>query len=110
LELKKSIAKLLEEGRLREQARINISFGAMTAVQEPLPSPVNLNVLVDQAATEMTWHKLKEIAQKHRVDYSTVWRQLKGKPGFNRSGRTIRVADFLYRSWLESSIRDGLKL
>jgi hypothetical protein len=107
--VKKSIAKLLEEARVREQTRINVSLGAMTAVREAANGKLDLTVLLDQAATETTWHNLKEIAAKHRVDYSTVWRQLKGKPGFNRFGRTIRVADFLYRSWLDSSVQNGLK-
>jgi len=109
LEVKKKIAKLLEDARVREQTRINVSLGAITAVQEAPNGKVDFKALSDRTATETTWHYLKEIAAKHRVDYSTVWRQLRGKPGFNRFGRTIRVADFLYRSWLDASVRDGLK-
>jgi len=107
--VKKSISKLLEEARSREQARINISLGAMNAVHDAPNGKLNLTALLDQAVAETKWYSLKEIAKKHGLLYSTVHHQLKGKPGFTRFGRTIRVAEFLYRSWLESSVRDGLR-
>ena len=107
--MRKSIAKLLEEARIREQARINISLGAMAAVHDAPDSAVDLKVLLDRVSAEKTWHTIKWIAERHGIAYSTVWTQLHGKPGFNRHGGTIRVAHFLYVSWLETSVVAGLK-
>jgi hypothetical protein len=39
----------------------------------------------------------------------TVYRTLKGKPGWFQYGRTIRVTDSLYRAWL-ASIQLGMSL
>ena len=108
--MKKSISKLLEEARSREQARINLSLGAMAAVVQEAPNgTLDIQCLLDQVTAEETWHTVKWIAEKHSIAYSTVWTQLHGKPGFNRHGGIIRVAHFLYRSWLESAVRNGLK-
>jgi hypothetical protein len=50
---------------------------------------------------ERNW-KIREIADRENIDYMTVHRALKGRPGWSAYGRTIRVTDTLYRAWLTS--------
>jgi hypothetical protein len=51
---------------------------------------------------ERNW-RIEEIADRENLSYMTVYRMLKGKPGWFQYGRAIRITDTLYRWWLASS-------
>ena len=51
---------------------------------------------------EKLW-SLKEIEQQTGIGYWTIYRALRGKPGFlDITNRQKRVTDSLYRSWIQS--------
>ena len=50
---------------------------------------------------ERNW-TVKEIAGRENLGYMTVYRALKGKPGWLAYGGSLRVTDTLYRDWLTS--------
>ena len=53
-------------------------------------------------AGEKLWD-IRTIAERHQLGYWTVYRALKGRPGWLPiSARQIRVTDSLYRSWLQA--------
>ena len=88
------------------QARAK-SSGLGLPFPKPPETPVEklnkVRCIVDALyAGEKTW-SLKDIAERHELGYWTVYRALKGKPGWLPiSARQIRVTDSLYRSWLQS--------
>jgi transposase-like protein len=53
---------------------------------------------------------IEEIARKHGLTYHTVYRAVKGKPGYRVYGkkRGAKVSESLYRSFLAEAIRRGL--
>ena len=51
---------------------------------------------------------IKEIAETSGLDYHTVRKQLKGKPGYLQFGRCVRITDALYKSWLTEAVENGL--
>jgi hypothetical protein len=68
----------------------------------------NVDAIVDETINAGKSWKVSEIAAQHSLSYWTVYRALKGKPGWLPFGRTIRVSNALYRSWIESTVRSGL--
>ncbi|MEZ5399867.1 MAG: hypothetical protein R2729_09355 [Bryobacteraceae bacterium] len=77
---------------------------------ESTSTVANVQYVVDRTIQETKTWTLKQIADKHQLDYSTVYRQLIGKPGCFRFGKAIRVSDSLYRSWLEQAAIEGIRL
>ena len=75
----------------------------VAGVTDPLERLNNVRPIVDALyAGEKTW-RLREIAERHGIGYWTVYRALKGRPGwFPVTRRQILVSDALYRSWLQS--------
>lgn len=55
-------------------------------------------------------YTIKEIADNHKVNYHTVYRYVKGKPGYRVYGkrRGVRVTASLYRSFLADAMKRGL--
>ena len=68
----------------------------------------NLEVVVNQAIRDERSWTLQEIADRHGLSYWTVYRQLKGRPGWLPFCRTIGVSGSLYRSWIASIALKGI--
>jgi len=75
----------------------------------PPPTPIScdLNTVVNQAIVDERSWTVREIAERHGLSYWTVYRQLKGKPGWLPFGRAVRITDSLYRSWIKSIALNG---
>ena len=97
------VAQKIAEALARHEAWKNGIAAPTTGTAEPLDRLTNVRPIVDALyAGERMW-SLKEIAERHGIGYWTVYRALKGKPGFLPiTRRQIRVTDTLYRSWLQS--------
>ena len=66
----------------------------------PTQKLAKIQSIVDgRVAGERNW-KVDEIAKQENIGYMTVYRSLKGKPGWFAYGRTIRITEALYRNWL----------
>lgn len=91
----------------RTAARIEAALArqGIRSAESPVARIERVHSLVDRRMSgERNW-TLKEIAEREHIDYVTIYRALKGKPGwfpYGRTGRTIRVTDTLYRAWLTS--------
>ena len=107
--MKECIRAKIAEALKRCGAASTTSSQNSGAVAQSSTVKYNTGVLVDDAIANPSAWTIKEIAERHRISYWTVYRQLKGKPGFLRFGGTIRVSESLYRSWLASSIESGLR-
>jgi hypothetical protein len=70
----------------------------------------DLNQAVEQAMSGEREFSIEEIASKHGLTYHTVYRAVKGKPGYRVYGkkRGAKVSESLYRSFLAEAIRRGL--
>jgi hypothetical protein len=70
----------------------------------------DINEAIEQALSGEREFSIEEIARKHGVTYHTVYRAVKGKPGYRVYGkrRGARVSEALYRSFLADAIRRGL--
>ena len=70
----------------------------------------DLNEAVEQAISGEREFSIEEIANKHGLTYHTVYRALKGKPGYRVYGkkRSAKVTESLYRAFVAEAIRKGL--
>jgi hypothetical protein len=78
---------------------------------EPALSPIiDVDQAVEQAMSGEREFSIEEIARKHGLTYHTVYRAVKGKPGYRVYGkkRGAKVSESLYRSFLAEAIRRGL--
>ena len=78
---------------------------------QPVNSPIpDLNQAVEQAMSGEREFSIEEIARKHGLTYHTVYRAVRGKPGYRVYGkrRGAKVSESLYRSFLADAIRRGL--
>jgi hypothetical protein len=101
----------------RTAARIHAALERSRATEDgtevrnhrPGENIAKVRCIVDRRMNgERNW-KIEEIAKRENVGYMTVYRALKGRPGWFSYGRTIRVTDTLYRAWL-ASIQFGVSL
>src|ERR1051325_11168448 len=93
----KRIAAKIEAALQRHNAKL--SGTDLTPERKPVQRAENVQAIVDRRiAGERNW-TLHEIAANEALSYKTVYRALKGKPGWLDYG-TIRVTETLYRSWL----------
>jgi hypothetical protein len=102
---KKTAARIqaaLERSRAREDTEEVPNQSASQKIEK-------LRCIVDRRmGGERNW-KIGEIAERENLGYMTVYRALKGKPGWFSYGRTLRVTDTLYRAWL-GSIQFGMSV
>jgi hypothetical protein len=83
--------------------------GEPNQIENALPKLDKVRYIVDRRLEgERNW-KVEEIVERENIGYMTVHRALKGRPGWLPYGRTIRVTDTLYRSWL-TAIAIGMSL
>jgi hypothetical protein len=77
-----------------------IPSGATSTRQTLILKLDRVRCIVDRRLDgERNW-KVEEIAERENLGYMTVYRALRGRPGWFRYGRSIRVTDTLYRAWL----------
>lgn len=85
------------------------SSGVAVPSQTPIQNLAKVRSIVDKRIQgERNW-KVEEIAEHENLGYMTVYRALKGKPGWLAYGRTIRVTESLYRAWL-TAVALGMSL
>lgn len=102
----KKIAARIQLALARNQPEKKASAAA-NPNESPFRQLENIRHIIDRRLDgERNW-TLKEIARRENIGYSTVYRALKGKPGFLRYNDAIRVTDTLYRSWL-TALASGL--
>jgi hypothetical protein len=97
--------------KLETRRKIQAALARADAADECPSPPVvsyDLEAVANQAIRDERSWTLREIAERHGLSYWTVYRQLKGKPGWLPFGRTIRVCDSLYRSWIGSIALKGI--
>jgi transposase-like protein len=70
----------------------------------------DINQAVQEAMSGEREFSIEEIASKHGLTYHTVYRAVKGKPGYRVYGkrRGAKVSASLYRSFLADAIKRGL--
>lgn len=70
---------------------------------------LDINQAIEQAMSGEREFSIEEIASKHGLTYHTVYRAVKGKPGYRVYGkrRGAKVSESLYRSFLADAIRRG---
>ena len=73
-----------------------------------VPETPEMGLVVDEVLAEEKFWEVGDIAARHGLNYSTVWRHLKGKPGWIRHGRVIRITDALYKAYIRQSVCRGL--
>jgi hypothetical protein len=97
--MRKKIKLKMEAARARTAG----VFPSLQATHNPLEQLNKVRSIVDALyAGEKTWD-IKTIAERHELGYWTVYRALKGRPGWLPiTRRQVRVTDSLYRSWLQS--------
>ena len=96
---------------MKADVRRRIEDALMQARGEQAGSPFpEINRAVDQAISGEREFSIEEIASKHGLTYHTVYRAVKGKPGYRVYGRKrgAKVSESLYRSFLADAIRRGL--
>ncbi len=102
----KATAARIQAALERGQARQN---GSSVPNREPVQHLERVRSIVDKRMQgERNW-KINEIAERENLGYMTVYRALRGKPGWFSYGRTLRVTDTLYRAWL-TSVALGMSL
>jgi len=71
--------------------------------------PADLKQAIEEAMYGGREFSIDEIARKHGVTYHTVYRAVKGKPGYRVYGkkRGAKVSEALYRAFLADAIRRG---
>jgi transposase-like protein len=70
----------------------------------------DINQAVQEAMSGEREFSIEEIASQHGLTYHTVYRAVKGKPGYRVYGkrRGAKVSASLYRSFLADAIKRGL--
>jgi hypothetical protein len=96
--MKADVRRRIEQALAREQGEPALSFIA------------DVNQAIEQAMSGEREFSIEEIACKHGLTYHTVYRAVKGKPGYRVYGkkRGAKVSESLYRSFLAEAIRRGL--
>jgi hypothetical protein len=95
---------------MRADVRRRIQQAVAQASGEPVKSPfLDINQAVEQAMSGEREFSIEEIAGKHGLTYHTVYRVVKGKPGYRVYGtrRGAKISESLYRSFLADAIRRG---
>ncbi|HEX4228163.1 MAG TPA: hypothetical protein VHZ07_05805 [Bryobacteraceae bacterium] len=78
---------------------------------QPANFPIaDLRQAVEQAMSGEREFSIEEIAKRHGLTYYTVYRAVKGKPGYRVYGkrRGAKVSESLYRAFLADAIKRGM--
>jgi hypothetical protein len=83
---------------------------AQSRLEEVSSRSEDINQAVQEAMSGEREFSIEEIASKHGLTYHTVYRAVKGKPGYRVYGkrRGAKVSASLYRSFLADAIKRGL--
>ena len=71
-------------------------------------SSIDIDLIVDETINDPHSWEISEIAIRHHLSYWTVYRALKGKPGWLTFGRTVRISNALYRWYIKQAVMQGL--
>lgn len=76
-------------------------------MNSPIP---DIHETVEQAICGEREFSIEEIAKRHGLTYHTVYRAVKGRPGYRVYGkrRGAKVTESPYRAFLADAIRRGL--
>jgi hypothetical protein len=96
---------------MRADVRRRIEEALAQSRLEQVRSPSeDINRAVQEAISGEREFSIEEIASKHGLAYHTVYRAVKGKPGYRVYGkrRGAKVSESLYRSIPADAIKRGL--
>ena len=94
---------------IREKINAALAARSMAPVEaQRLPSAPDRRAIVEGVLASEKFWDVHEIASRLHLDYTSVYRALKGRPGWLRFGRAIRITDELYQQFIREAVNRGL--
>ena len=111
-EIRRRVNREVNVVNRRIKAKIEAALGAGDGKAQSVEAPAKVHLatvhcIVDRLKAGENILTVKEIATRHKLSLSTIYRQFEGKLGCFKIGRKWCVTDSLYTQWLIDTVMRG---